>query len=42
MNRDILTHILAAGAWEHPEEIEIAEDPNTLLPRIWGVLRKKA
>jgi hypothetical protein len=43
MNRDILTDILTAGEWENPGDIEVADnDPITCLPRIWGVLKKKA
>ena len=41
MHRDILKNILDAGEWENPEEIEVADDPDGVLPRIWGVLRKK-
>ena len=41
MNRDIKTDILAAGEWENPGDIEVADDPYTYLPRIWGVLKKK-
>ncbi|OMP84249.1 Methyltransferase-like protein 7B, partial [Diplodia seriata] len=42
MRRDIKADILDAGEWENPDEIEVADDPYTCLPRIWGVLRKKA
>jgi len=42
MNRDIKADILAAGEWENPGDIEVADDPYTCLPRIWGVLKKKA
>ncbi|KAF2822258.1 methyltransferase type 11 [Ophiobolus disseminans] len=42
MNRDIMADILAAGEWETPGDIEVADDPYTCLPRIWGVLKKKA
>ncbi|KAH6695368.1 methyltransferase type 11 [Plectosphaerella plurivora] len=42
MNRNIKADILAAGAWENPEDVEADNDPHTCLPRIWGVLRKKA
>ena len=41
MNRNIKADILAAGEWANPGEIEVADDPHTCLPRIWGVLRKK-
>ena len=41
LHRDILKNILDAGEWENPEEIEVADDPDGVLPRIWGVLRKK-
>jgi hypothetical protein len=36
-----LKNILDAGAWENPEDIEVANDPESVLPRIWGVLKKK-
>lgn len=42
MNRDIKAAILAAGEWGNPGEIEVAYDPYNCLPRIWGVLKKKA
>ncbi|OJD33175.1 methyltransferase-like protein 7b [Diplodia corticola] len=42
MNREIKAEILAAGEWENPDGIEVADDLNTCLPRIWGVLKKKA
>ncbi|RDL40663.1 Uncharacterized protein BP5553_00642 [Venustampulla echinocandica] len=42
MNRDIKAGILAAGEWENPGDIEVADDPYSCLPRIWGVLKKKA
>jgi hypothetical protein len=42
MNRDIKADILAAGEWENPGHIEVADDPNSCLPRIWGVLKKKS
>jgi len=42
MNRDIKADILAAGEWENPGDIEVANDPYSCLPRIWGVLKKKA
>lgn len=42
MNRDIKADILAAGEWENPSDIEVADDPYSCLPRIWGVLKKKA
>ncbi|TVY23576.1 Methyltransferase-like protein [Lachnellula hyalina] len=41
MNRDIKADILAAGEWENPGDIKVADDPYTCLPRIWGVLKKK-
>ncbi|KAF2653855.1 methyltransferase type 11 [Lophiostoma macrostomum CBS 122681] len=41
VNRDILKDILNAGEWENPNEIEISDEPESVLPRIWGVLRKK-
>lgn len=42
MNRDIKAHILAAGEWENPGDIEEADDPYSCLPRTWGMLIKKA
>ncbi|RDW65959.1 hypothetical protein BP6252_09594 [Coleophoma cylindrospora] len=42
LNRDLLADILAAGEWENPGDIEVADDPYACLPRIWGVLKKKA
>jgi hypothetical protein len=42
MNRDIMADILAAGEWENPGDIKVADDPYSCLPRIWGVLKKKA
>lgn len=42
MNRDIMADILAAGEWENPDDIEVTDDPYSCLPRISGVLKKKA
>lgn len=42
LTRDIKADILAAGEWENPSDIEIENDPYSCLPRISGVLRKKA
>jgi hypothetical protein len=42
LNRDILADILAAGDWENPGEVKVADDSYTVLPRISGVLKKKA
>ena len=42
MNREIKASILAAGEWENPSDIEVDDDPYSYLPRIWGVLKKKA
>ncbi|KAJ5133921.1 hypothetical protein N7476_002858 [Penicillium atrosanguineum] len=42
LNRDIKADILAAGEWENPGEIEVADEPYSCLPRISGVLKKKA
>ncbi|KAF2664755.1 methyltransferase type 11 [Microthyrium microscopicum] len=42
LNRDIRKDILAAGEWENPGEIEVADDPYSYLPRISGILKKKA
>lgn len=41
INRDIKAAILAAGEWENPDDIEVANDPYSTLPRISGVLKKK-
>lgn len=42
MNGHIKTDILAAGEWENPGDIEVANDLYSCLPRAWGVLKKKA
>ncbi|KAI1421758.1 methyltransferase type 11 [Xylaria sp. FL1777] len=42
MTRDVKADILAAGEWENPDEIKEADDPYTCLPRLEGVLIKKA
>ncbi|KAI1362804.1 S-adenosyl-L-methionine-dependent methyltransferase [Xylaria arbuscula] len=42
MTRNVMADILGAGDWENPEEIEAPEDPISVLPRIQGVLFKKA
>ncbi|ETS79276.1 hypothetical protein PFICI_09129 [Pestalotiopsis fici W106-1] len=42
LNRDVLADILDAGEWENPDEIEAPEDLVSCLPRIQGVLVKKA
>jgi hypothetical protein len=42
MTRDIKADILGAGEWENPGDIEEPDDPYSCLPRIWGVLIKKA
>ncbi|KAH7075414.1 methyltransferase type 11 [Paraphoma chrysanthemicola] len=42
LNRDVLGAILAAGKWENVEDVVIDKDGMTCLPRVWGVLRKKA
>ncbi|KAI3319760.1 methyltransferase type 11 [Xylariaceae sp. AK1471] len=42
MTRDIRADILAAGEWENPGDIKEADEPYSCLPRIWGVLIKKA
>ncbi|OBT94174.1 hypothetical protein VE01_06998 [Pseudogymnoascus verrucosus] len=41
INRDVKAAILAAGEWENPGDIEVADEPYSVLPRISGVLRKK-
>ncbi|KAI8630361.1 methyltransferase type 11 [Xylariaceae sp. FL1651] len=42
MTRDVKADILAAGEWENPGDIKEDHDPYSFLPRIWGVLIKKA
>ncbi|KAI0972463.1 methyltransferase type 11 [Xylaria arbuscula] len=42
MTRNVLADILGGGEWENPGEIEAPEDPTSVLPRIQGVLIKKA
>ncbi|KAF2117309.1 methyltransferase type 11 [Lophiotrema nucula] len=42
LTRNIKEDILAAGQWENPGSIEVADEPYSCLPRIWGVLKKKA
>ncbi|KAJ6124307.1 hypothetical protein N7471_011624 [Penicillium samsonianum] len=42
LNRNVLTDILNSGEWENPQEIEEPEEPFSLMPRIQGVLVKKA
>ncbi|KAJ4265263.1 hypothetical protein NW762_004548 [Fusarium torreyae] len=42
VDRDIKSAILAAGDWENPDDIEDPKDPDNFLPRVWGVLVKKA
>ncbi|GAW17548.1 hypothetical protein ANO14919_070060 [Xylariales sp. No.14919] len=42
MTRNVLADILDSGEWENPDEIEAPEDPYSCLPRIQGVLVKKA
>lgn len=42
LTRHIKEDILAAGEWENPDDIQVAHDPYTCLPRIWGELKKKA
>lgn len=42
MTRHVLADILNAGEWENPDEIEAPEDLVSCLPRIQGVLVKKA
>jgi hypothetical protein len=42
LNREILADILAAGEWQNPGDVNVDHgDPNDILPRISGVLRKK-
>jgi hypothetical protein len=41
LNRDIMADILAAGEWENPGDIVVANEPYSPMPRIWGVLKKK-
>lgn len=42
MNRDIQASILGAGEWENPDDLKEGDDLYTCLPRVWGVLIKKA
>ena len=42
MTRNVLADILNSGEWENPGDIEEPEDPYSCLPRIQGVLVKKA
>ncbi|KAI0185809.1 S-adenosyl-L-methionine-dependent methyltransferase [Xylaria flabelliformis] len=42
MTRNVLGDILGSGEWENPDDIEAPEDPFSCLPRIQGVLVKKA
>ncbi|KAJ5622542.1 hypothetical protein N7528_005774 [Penicillium herquei] len=42
LTRNVLADILNSGEWENPHEIEEPEEPLSLLPRIQGVLIKKA
>ncbi|KAH8817467.1 S-adenosyl-L-methionine-dependent methyltransferase [Xylogone sp. PMI_703] len=42
MTRNVLADILNSGDWENPDDIEAPEDPVSCLPRIQGVLVKKA
>lgn len=42
MTRNVLGDILNAGDWENPQDIEEPEDWVSMLPRIQGVLIKKA
>ncbi|KAJ5648127.1 hypothetical protein N7490_004499 [Penicillium lividum] len=42
LTRNVLGDILSCGEWENPHEIEEPEEPFSLLPRIQGVLVKKA
>ncbi|TGJ86275.1 hypothetical protein E0Z10_g2487 [Xylaria hypoxylon] len=42
MTRNVLADILNSGEWENPDEIEAPEDAYSCLPRIQGVLVKKA
>ncbi|KAJ5719987.1 methyltransferase type 11 [Penicillium malachiteum] len=42
LTRNVLAGILNSGEWENPHEIEEPEEPLSLLPRIQGVLIKKA
>lgn len=42
LNRDIKADILAAGEWENAGDIQVGDEPYSPLPRIWGIMRKKA
>lgn len=37
-----MADILAAGEWENPGDLEMENNPYSFLPRVWGVLKKKA
>ncbi|KAJ5484368.1 hypothetical protein N7453_012322 [Penicillium expansum] len=42
LTRNVLADILNGGEWENPHEVEEPEEPFSLLPRIQGILIKKA
>lgn len=42
MTRNVLADILSSGEWENSNDIEEPDDPFSCLPRIQGVLVKKA
>ena len=42
MTRNVLADILNGGEWENPSDIEEPEDAFSCLPRVQGVLVKKA
>ena len=42
LTRNVLADILDAGEWANPEDVEEPVDAVSLLPRIQGVLVKKA
>jgi hypothetical protein len=42
LTRNVLADILQAGEWQNLEDVEEPVDPLSLLPRIQGVLIKKA
>ncbi|CDM26537.1 unnamed protein product [Penicillium roqueforti FM164] len=42
LTRNVLADILNSGEWENPREVQEPEEPFSLLPRIQGVLVKKA
>jgi hypothetical protein len=42
LTRNVLADVLQAGEWQNPGDVEEPMDPLSLLPRVQGVLIKKA